>query len=51
MLDNDWVALAKELQISDSDINIIMNQYPNNAPQQGIVMLRLWMQTMGNKVF
>lgn len=50
MLGNDWVALAHELEISDSDINIIKSQYPDNAPQQAIVMLRLWMQTAGNKV-
>lgn len=50
MLGNDWVALAHELEISDSDINIIKSQYPDNAPQQAIVMLRLWMQTVGNKV-
>ncbi|XP_050687556.1 ankyrin-2-like isoform X36 [Eriocheir sinensis] len=49
MLGNDWVALAHELEISDSDINIIKSQYPDNAPQQAIVMLRLWMQTVGNK--
>ncbi|KAB7494140.1 hypothetical protein Anas_01326 [Armadillidium nasatum] len=50
MLASDWVALAKELEISDSDINIIKTQYPDNTPQQAIVMLRLWMQTSGNKV-
>lgn len=50
MLGNDWVALAHELEVSDSDINIIKSQYPDNAPQQAIVMLRLWMQTAGNKV-
>lgn len=50
MLGTDWVALAHELEISDSDINIIKSQYPDNAPQQAIVMLRLWMQTSGNKV-
>ncbi|XP_069942393.1 ankyrin-2 isoform X6 [Cherax quadricarinatus] len=49
MLGTDWVALAHELEISDSDINIIKSQYPDNAPQQAIVMLRLWMQTSGNK--
>ena len=50
MLSNDWVPLSKELEVSDSDINIIKSQYPDNAPQQAIVMLRLWMQTCGNKV-
>ncbi|XP_042242857.1 ankyrin-2-like isoform X21 [Homarus americanus] len=49
MLGTDWVALAHELEINDSDINIIKSQYPDNAPQQAIVMLRLWMQTSGNK--
>ena len=33
-----------------ADINIIKSQYPDNAPKQAIVMLRLWMQTAGNKV-
>lgn len=50
MLGPDWVGLAHELEVSDSDINIIKSQYPDNAPQQAIVMLRLWMQTAGNKV-
>lgn len=49
MLGTDWVGLARELEISDSDINIIKSQYPDNAPKQAIVMLRLWMQTSGNK--
>ncbi|XP_063863240.1 ankyrin-2-like isoform X44 [Scylla paramamosain] len=49
MLGTDWVALAHELEVTDSDINIIKSQYPDNAPQQAIVMLRLWMQTAGNK--
>merc|ERR1719187_1302731 len=47
MLGNDWVGLAHELDISDSDINLIKSQYPDNVSQQAIVMLRLWMQTSG----
>ena len=50
MLDNDWVPLARELDISDSDINIIMSEYQENVSQQALVMLRLWMQSAGNKV-
>merc|ERR1711915_505721 len=45
MLGSDWVGLAHELDISDSDINLIKSQYPDNVSQQAIVMLRLWMQT------
>ncbi|XP_047739260.1 centrosomal protein of 290 kDa isoform X8 [Hyalella azteca] len=49
MLSGDWVALARGLDVGDSDINIIKSQYPDNDAQQALVMLRLWMQSAGNK--
>ncbi|PSN43662.1 Ankyrin-3 [Blattella germanica] len=49
LLGADWVALATELGVSTSDMNIIKSEYPNNVGQQAMVMLRLWLQTSGNK--
>lgn len=49
LLGSDWVHVAKELEIDDSDINIIKAEYPNNEGQQGMVMLRLWLNTHGNR--
>jgi len=45
----DWVNLAHELDISDSDINIVKSEYPDSDGQQAIVMLRLWLSTHGNQ--
>lgn len=50
MLGDDWIALAKCLNIPDSDINLIESEYPDNATQQAMVMLRLWMTQSQNKV-
>ncbi|XP_046992115.1 ankyrin-3-like [Schistocerca americana] len=49
LLGSDWVALAGELGISTSDVNLIKTEYPDNVNQQAMVMLRLWLQTSGNK--
>ena len=46
---NDWVKVAHELDIPDSDINIIKSEYPDNEGQQAMVMLRFWLNTQGNK--
>jgi hypothetical protein len=49
LLGSDWVPLASELGISASDVNLIKTEYPDNINQQAMVMLRLWLQTSGNK--
>ncbi|XP_049858172.1 ankyrin-3-like isoform X8 [Schistocerca gregaria] len=49
LLGSDWVALAGELGVSTSDVNLIKTEYPDNVNQQAMVMLRLWLQTSGNK--
>jgi len=49
LVGSDWVNLAHELDISDSDINIVTSEYPDSDGQQAIVMLRLWLSTQGNQ--
>jgi ankyrin len=49
LLGADWVPLASELGISTSDVNLIKTEYPDSVNQQAMVMLRLWLQTSGNK--
>ncbi|KAK7789791.1 hypothetical protein R5R35_012340 [Gryllus longicercus] len=49
LLGADWVPLAEELTVSPSDINLIQSGYPDNVQQQAMVMLRLWLQTAGNR--
>lgn len=49
LLGNDWIKLARELEIEDQDINLIISEYPDNVGQQAMVMLRLWLNTEGNK--
>jgi ankyrin len=49
LLGSDWVRVAHELDIPDSDINIIKSEYPGNEGQQAMVMLRFWLNTQGNK--
>ena len=40
LLGSDWVKLARELEIDDQDINLIISEYPDNVGQQAMVMLR-----------
>merc|ERR1719270_1926188 len=49
LLGSDWVKLARTLDIDDQDINLIISEYPDNVGQQAMVMLRLWLNTDGNK--
>lgn len=49
LLSSDWILLARELDMSESDIQHIQTEYRNNLPQQAMVMLRLWMQTSQNQ--
>merc|ERR1719192_1785138 len=49
LLGSDWIKLARELDVEDQDINLIVSEYPDNVGQQAMVMLRLWLNTEGNK--
>ena len=49
LLDEDWVKLAEELDIAPSDITLIREEYPNNNPQQAMIMFRLWLRQKANK--
>jgi len=49
MLGDNWPLLATELGILQSDISIIQSEYPNNVQRQAMVMLKLWLQTFGQK--
>ncbi|RZC43192.1 Death and/or Prominin domain containing protein, partial [Asbolus verrucosus] len=49
LLDEDWVKLASELDIAPSDIALIKEEYPNNNPQQAMIMFRLWLRQKANK--
>ncbi|XP_064215969.1 ankyrin-3 isoform X5 [Tribolium castaneum] len=49
LLDEDWVKLAAELDITPTDISLIKEEYPNNNPQQAMIMFRLWLRQKANK--
>lgn len=44
LLDEDWEKLALELGVAPSDIDLIKEEYPNNYPQQAMIMFRLWLR-------
>ena len=50
LLGRDWIPLAQCLEVPDSDLNLIDNEYPDNTTQQAMVMLKLWMAQSQNKV-
>ncbi|KAJ8966561.1 hypothetical protein NQ314_003456 [Rhamnusium bicolor] len=49
LLDEDWEKLAMELDIPPSDIKLIKEEYPENHPQQAMIMFRLWLRQRANK--
>lgn len=49
LLGEDWPALASELGLSTSQINVIKSECPDSLPQQAQSMLRLWRVQSGNK--
>lgn len=49
LLDEDWELLASELGIPPSDIELIKEEYPDNYPQQAMIMFRLWLRQKANK--
>ncbi|XP_067131475.1 ankyrin-2-like isoform X16 [Centruroides vittatus] len=48
-LDGDWEILALQLDISETEINSIKSDYPDDDRQQALIMLRQWMQKSGPK--
>jgi hypothetical protein len=40
MYNNIIIQVARELDIEDQDINLIITEYPDNVGQQAMVMLR-----------
>jgi len=49
LLGEDWVPLASELGITNSDVNLVKSECPSSVAQQAMAMLRLWLQQDGNK--
>lgn len=49
LLDDDWEKLAAELDIPPSDVQLIKAEYPENKPQQAMIMFRLWLRQKANK--
>ncbi|KAK5640357.1 hypothetical protein RI129_011168 [Pyrocoelia pectoralis] len=49
LLDDDWEKLAAELDIPPSDVQLIKGEYPENKPQQAMIMFRLWLRQKANK--
>ncbi|KAF5294455.1 hypothetical protein FQR65_LT01581 [Abscondita terminalis] len=49
LLDDDWEKLAAELDIPPSDVRLIKDEYPDNKPQQSMIMFRLWLRQKANK--
>lgn len=49
LLHDDWEKLAMELDIPPSDISLIKEEYPENYPQQAMIMFRLWLRQKANK--
>lgn len=49
LLGNDWMNLAKELEISQNEVELIEKEYPEKSSQQAMVMLRLWLRQSGKQ--
>ena len=51
LLKNDWIPLAKELGVPETDIDLINAEYAEdkNQNQRAMVMLRLWLRQQGNE--
>ena len=45
----DWVVLAYHLDLNDSDILLIKQDYPNNLSDQALAMMHLWYESAGEK--
>lgn len=49
LLGGDWEKLGRELDVPQSDLELIKSEYPNDKKQQGVVLLRLWLRQAGPK--
>jgi len=49
VLQGDWVVLAYHLDLNDSDILLIKQDYPNNLSDQALAMMHLWYESAGEK--
>lgn len=49
LLGEDWVALATQLGLTPSEINVIKSEYPDSVAKQAQSMLRMWIAQSGNK--
>lgn len=49
LLGEDWVALAVQLGLTTSEINVIKSEYPESIARQAQSMLRMWIAQSGNK--
>ncbi|KAM7341268.1 ankyrin isoform 2-T3 [Cochliomyia hominivorax] len=49
LLEDDWMLLAKELGVPETDIELINAEYADDKKQRAMVMLRLWLRMQGNE--
>lgn len=49
LLGFDWEKLAKELDVPESDIDLIKSEYVAEPSHQAMVMLRLWLRQSGKQ--
>ena len=50
LVGDDWVKLANQLGLNATDINNIKSELSESSvPHQALAMLKLWIQTAGNK--
>lgn len=49
LLGSDWEKLAKELDVPETDIDLIKSEYVDKPSHQAMVMLRLWLRQSGKQ--
>lgn len=49
LLGGDWEKLSSELNVPQTDVDLIKAEYPDDKKQQAIVLLRLWLRQAGPK--
>ncbi|XP_065160957.1 ankyrin-2-like isoform X4 [Atheta coriaria] len=49
LLGDDWVALAGQLGLTSSEINVIKSEYPESVAKQAQSMLRMWISQSSNR--
>nr|XP_014098225.2 ankyrin-3 [Bactrocera oleae] len=48
-IDGDWMHLAKELDVPETDYEVINAEYTASPYQKAMIMLRLWVRQQGHK--